>query len=305
MLKGRLGLETARVPHADRHGLLWLGRGHLSVDAGSLRFVTAGDEDWPRGDHSIPFQMISCILMQPGTTVSHDALRLLARHGTGLLAVGEGGVRLYASMPFGPGDSQRARKQVQAWADERKRSKIVRRMYAWRLGEVLPDSEIAVLRGIEGARAKQMYSNLAQRFGIPWSGRRYDRQNPEQNDLVNQAINHAASAVEGAAMVAVAVAGAIPSLGFIHEDSGHAFTLDIADLFRDEITLPVAFGAVRGADLRTIERAVRKLAATTFRKQQVIARMIDRIKELFDADDGGGHAKRGGADPGVPGVVHE
>lgn len=305
MLKGRLGLETARIPHADRHGLLWLGRGHLAVDAGSLRFVTAGDDDWPKGDHAIPFQMISCFLMQPGTTVSHDALRLLARHGSGLLAVGEGGVRLYASMPFGPNESIRARKQAQAWADERLRSKVVRRMYAWRLGEVLPDSEISVLRGIEGARMKQMYARVAQQFGISWSGRRYDRQNPEENDLVNQAINHAASAVEGAAMVAVAVSGAIPQLGFIHEDAGQAFCLDVADLFRDTITLPVAFGAVKGADRATLERTVRKLAAVTFRKQQVIARMIDRIKELFDADDGGGDAKRGGTNPGVPGVLHE
>lgn len=214
-------------------------------------------------------------------------------------------MRLYASMPFGASESQRARKQAAAWADERKRSKIVRRMYAWRLGEILPDSEISVLRGIEGARVRQIYANLAQQFGIPWSGRRYDRQNPERNDLVNQAINHAASAAEGAAMIAVAVSGTIPQLGFIHEDAEIAFCLDIADLFRDEVTLPIAFGAVRGADLQTIERVVRKRAATVFRKQQVISKMIDRIKELFDADDGSGDTQRSGADPRVLGVVHE
>lgn len=43
MLKGRLGLESARVPQADRHGLLWLGRGSLGVQDGTLHFVTAGD----------------------------------------------------------------------------------------------------------------------------------------------------------------------------------------------------------------------------------------------------------------------
>ncbi len=305
MLKGRLGLETARIPHADRHGLLWLGRGHLAVDSGSLRFVTAGDDDWPKGDHALPFQTISCFLMQPGTTVSHDALRLLARHGTGLLAVGEGGVRLYASMPFGPNESQRARRQATAWADERQRGKIARRMYAWRLGEVLPDSEIAVLRGIEGARMKEMYAKLAQQFGISWSGRRYDRQNPEQTDLVNQAINHAASAVEGAAMVAVAVTGTIPQLGFIHEDAGQAFCLDVADLFRDTVTLPVAFGAAKNSDRASLERSVRKLAGTTFRRQQIVAKMIDRIKEMFDADDGGSHPERGGANPRISGLMHE
>ena len=91
-------------------------------------------------------------------------------------------------------------------------------------------------------------------------------------------------------MVAVAVTGTLPQLGFIHEDAGISFVLDVADLFRDDITLPVAFSAVREAKtLENIERATRKLAGSTFRKQQVVAKMIDRIKELFDADDDGDH----------------
>jgi hypothetical protein len=103
MLKGLLGLESARIPHADRHGLLWLGRGQLYVEAGTLRFRAAGGGDLERGDYALPFQMISCILLQAGTTVSHDALRLLARHSTGVVCVGEDGVRFYASLPGGAG----------------------------------------------------------------------------------------------------------------------------------------------------------------------------------------------------------
>ena len=91
MLKGRLGLEAARIPHADRHGLLWLARGNLSVEDGTLHFRTAGSPDMAAGDYAIPFQNISFILLGPGSTVSHDVLRLLARHGTGLVAVGEDG----------------------------------------------------------------------------------------------------------------------------------------------------------------------------------------------------------------------
>jgi CRISP-associated protein Cas1 len=291
MLKGRLGLETARIPHADRHGLLGLGRGRLTVEDGTVRFITAGDGEMRPGDYAIPFQDVSCILLGPGSLISHDALRLLARHGTGLLAVGEDGVRMYASMPFGPDDSSLARQQARLWAEAtRGRLLVARRMYAWRLGEVLPEAEISVLRGIEGARMKETYRRLAEQFGIRWSGRRYDRAHPEQADLANQAINHAASAVEAAAMIAVASTGALPQLGFIHEDSGQSFCLDIADLFRDTVTLPVAFGAAREADRKRepLERLVRKLAGRTFREQQVIPKMIDRIKELFRVDDGRG-----------------
>lgn len=293
MLKGRLGLETARVPQSDRHGILWLSRGNLVVDAGTLRFVTAGDGEMPAGDYAIPFQTVSCIALQPGTTVSHDALRLCARHGTGVVATGVDGVRLYASMPFGPDASALARRQVERWADLSRRTLVARRMYAWRLGEILPDADIAVLRGMEGARMKTVYQRLAEAYRMSWGGRRYDRGDPESNDAANNAINHASTAVYALAQVAVAVTGTIPQLGFIHEDSGRAFALDVADLFRDSVTLPVAFEGVNTRrPQETLERAVRRHAGKVFKEQKVVAKMIDRIKELFSDDDGGGHAER-------------
>jgi CRISPR-associated protein Cas1 len=142
-----------------------------------------------------------------------------------------------------------------------------------------------VLRGIEGARVKEMYRVTAQRFGISWNGRRYDRDNPTSSDLPNQAINHAASAVEAAAAVAVAATATIPQLGFIHEDSGQSFVLDIADLFRETVTVPQAFRAVallRKRPQEGIERLTRRLVGETLRRDEVIATMIDRIKSLFE-----------------------
>jgi CRISPR-associated protein Cas1 len=288
MLRGRLGLETARIPHTDRHGLLWLGHGNVSVESGTLRFVTAGGAELAAGDYAIPFQGVSMLLLGPGSTISHDALRLLARHGTGMAAVGEDGVRLYTAPPLLPDSSALARRHARVWADAETRLMIARRMYAWRLGEVLPHKDIAVLRGIEGARMKRIYQITAEQAGIRWDGRRYDRSAPDKADLPNQAINHAASAVEAAAAIAVAATAAIPQLGFIHEDSGQSFILDIADLFRDSVTLPMAFKAVavsRREPNQTIERLTRRLVGSHLSREQVIPGMIDRIKELFDADD--------------------
>ena len=105
LLEGRLGLAGARVPHADRHGLLWLSRGNLIVRDGTLHFITAGTEDMAAGDYAIPYQTVSMILMGPGTTVTHDVLRILARHGTLLAAAGEGGVKVYTAPPMGQGRS--------------------------------------------------------------------------------------------------------------------------------------------------------------------------------------------------------
>jgi len=108
----------------------------------------------------------------------------------------------------------------------------------------------------------------------------------------NQALNHAATFVESAADVAVAAVGALPPLGFIHEESSNAFTLDVADLFRVEFTLPLAFAVARRVQDRPdllLEREVRKESARQFHKQQLISRMIDRIKELLHVDDGDRH----------------
>jgi CRISPR-associated protein Cas1 len=292
-IPGRLGLAASRVPHVDRHGLLWLEYGKLSVEDGTLRFVAAKSETLDAGDYAIPYQTVSMILLGPGTSITQDVLRLCARHGTLIAAVGEGGVKSYTAPPMGQGRSDVARAHATLWADPKKRLDIARQLYAWRFGRVLPHRDIATLRGIEGARLKESYRLVAQRFGIQWDGRRYDRDNPTAADLPNQAINHAATFVEAAADIAVAAVGALPPLGFIHEDSSNAFTLDIADLYRVDVTLPLAFGAVKAyqeGKTDSLEREVRYRAARVFRQEKLIAKMIDRIKELFNVDDCGGNA---------------
>lgn len=288
LLRGRLGLAGARIPQADRHGLLWLSRGNLYVEDGTLRFTAAGTEDIAPGDYAIPYQTVSMILMGPGTTVTHDVLRLLARHGTLLAAVGEGGVKFYTAPPMGQGRSDVARAHALLWSDKDSRLTVARRMYALRFGEVLPHRDITVLRGIEGARLREWYRIIADRYGVQWRGRRYDRENPEAADLPNQAINHAATFVEAAADIAVAAVGALPPLGFIHEESSNAFTLDIADLWRVEVTLPLAFSVAAKVAKEpglSLEREIRKEAAAWFRRYKLIPSMIERIKGLLHVDD--------------------
>lgn len=290
MLKGRLGLETARVPHADRHGLIWLERGELCVIDGCLHFMAGKDSLTPYV-LQVPHQAVSMILLGPGSSVTHDALRLLARHGTLMAAVGQDGVRTYTAPPLLPDRSDVARRQAELWGNPRRRVSVARHMYALRLGEILPHRDLDTLRGIEGSRVKAIYHLMAEKYGIQWNGRHYDRNNPEATDIPNQAINHAATAVQGAAAIAVQSLAAIPQLGFIHEDSGQAFVLDIADLFRDTITLQIAFSVAKKAingDQTSIDRLVRREASTVFRKQDVIATMIDKIKQVLRTEENDG-----------------
>lgn len=288
MLKGRLGLDSAKVPHADRAGCLYLARGALVARDGTLAFrkgsTTAADALTP-GEYDVPLQGVSIVLLGPGSTVSHDALRLLAHARTALAAVGEDGVRLYTAPPLIPDRSGLARLQARLWSDDGLRIMTARRMYALRLGEVFPHADLDVLRGIEGARMKETYALHARQIGIDWRGRRYDRGDPHAADLPNQALNHAASAVEAAAAIAVSATATIPQLGFIHEDPGQSFVLDVADLYRDSVTIPSAFKAARLARERpseNVERLTRRMTGTALQRQGVIPAMIERIKALME-----------------------
>lgn len=299
MLAGRLGLDTARIPHADRHGLVWLDRGRLEVEDGCLRFATAGGV-LRAGDYQLPHQSVSAVLLGPGSSVTHDALRLLARHGCCLVAVGDGGVRVYTAPPIGPDTSALARRQVDLWAGKMSRLEVARRMFAMRFDEIVRTRDIEVLRGMEGARIKRCYEAMAQKHGVPWRGRRYDRSNPEAADLPNQALNHAAVAMQAAAAIPVAVTGTIPQLGFVHEDSGQSFVLDIADIRRHDVVLDIAFGAAREAanGRESVDRIVRRRAAETFRRRAVVPDLIDAIKTILNER---GTEEDGASDPGSDG----
>jgi CRISPR-associated protein Cas1 len=263
------------------------------VESGTLHFVTKGFQQWDAGDYAIPYQAVSMILLGPGSSLTHDVLRLCARHGTLIAAVGDNGLKFYSAPPQGQSHSDVARAHARIWADAAKRLDIARAMYTIRFGESFPERDIAALRGMEGGRLRETYRIIAQQYHVPWHGRHYDRQHPEDDDIPNQAINHAATFVEAAAEIAVAAVGALPPLGFIHEDASNAFVLDIADLWRATMTLPLAFSVAARFEPsvhHSIERTVRLEAARRFQGKQVIATMIDQVKELLHVDDASRHA---------------
>ena len=290
VLSGRLGIDTARIPHKSRHGLIFLERGSVSVEDGCLLFKSAGFQDNPSGDYGIPHQGVSSILLGPGTSITHDALRILAFHGTLVMAIGSGGVRIYTSPPLNPDNSHIARMQATLWGDAKKKTYVARKMFAIRFGEVFPHKNLDVLRGIEGARLKRIYSIEASKNNINWKGRKFDRDKPDLSDIPNQALNYIATIMYAAATISVYSIGAIPQLGFIHETSGDAFCLDIADLYRSEITIPVAFSlasdASKNPDL-SIERESRRRMNDIIRKTMLIDKMIDNIKDVLNVDDVG------------------
>ncbi|SNT19512.1 MULTISPECIES: type I-E CRISPR-associated endonuclease Cas1e [unclassified Azospirillum] len=280
MLKGRLGLDEARIPQKSRNGLIYVERCALSVDNGSLilHFSEKGET------LELPYQRLNAILLGPGSSITHDAVRHCSGHGTCLAFVGTDGTRLYTAPPLFDRDSTLARQQATWWASESTRMMVAKRMYAKRFGETPRTSSLDSLRGMEAARIKRSYEIIASQVGITWQGRHFDRANPDGDDAPNQAINHTVTAVEACVAIAVQATGTLPPLGFLHEDSAKSWVLDLCDLYRTTVTVPIAFECVkrqRQQPGETLDRLCRRAVSRHVRDKAFIDTVITDIKEIL------------------------
>ena len=280
MLKGRLGLDEARIPQKSRNGLIYVERCALSIDNGSLVLHFTGKGEMLE----LPYQRLNAILLGPGSSITHDAVRHCSGHGTCLAFVGTDGTRLYTAPPLFERDSTLARQQATWWASETTRMMVAKRMYAKRFGETPRTTSLDSLRGMEAARIKRSYEIIAAQAGITWHGRHFDRANPDGDDAPNQAINHVVTAVEACIAIAVQATGTLPPLGFLHEDSAKSWVLDLCDLYRTSVTVPVAFACVKQQRDRpgeTLDRLCRRAVSRHVRDKDFIDTVITDIKELL------------------------
>lgn len=264
----------------DRLSVMFIERGQVDVLDGAFVVV-----DVTGVRTHIPVGSVSCLMLEPGARVSHAAVSLAARVGCLLVWVGEAGVRLYATGQPGGARSDRLIWQVRLADDEQARLKVVRKMYALRFGEEPPAKRsVDQLRGIEGARVRRMYELLAQRSGVKWRRRDYDPTDWGTGDMPNRCLSSATACLYGLCEAAVLAAGYSPAVGFIHTGKPLSFVYDIADLFKFETVVPVAFRIAAQNPLEA-ERAVRLACRDSFRQTGLLRRIIPTIEEVLTAGD--------------------
>lgn len=234
----------------------------------------------------IPVGGVACIMLEPGTRVSHRAVALAARVGTLLVWVGEAGVRLYSAGQPGGARSDRLLYQAKLALDETLRLKVVRKMYAVRFGEEPPERRsVEQLRGIEGARVRRSYQLLAHQFGVKWAGRDYNPENWDASDLPNRCLSAATSCLYGVTEAAVLAAGYAPAVGFIHTGKPLSFVYDVADVYKFETVVPVAFKVAAANPSGNPERAVRLGCRDIFRQTRLLDRIIPDIESILAAGE--------------------
>ena len=269
------------IPIKERVSVIFVERGEIDVLDGAFVVIDA------TGIRThIPIGGVACIMLEPGTRLSHRAAALAARVGTLLVGVGEAGVRLYSAGQPGGARSDRLLYQAKLALDENLRLKVVRKMYALRFGEEPPARRsVEQLRGIEGARVRRSYQLLAQQFGVKWSGRDYDAESWDAADLPNRCLSSATSCLYGVTEAAVLAAGYAPAVGFIHTGKPLSFVYDIADLYKFETVVPVAFKVAASNPAGNPERAVRLGCRDMFRQTRLLERIIPDIEQVLAAGE--------------------
>ncbi|WP_434110254.1 type I-E CRISPR-associated endonuclease Cas1e [Methylocaldum sp. GT1TLB] len=262
----------------ERISLIFIEYGEIDVLDGSFVVI---DKTGVRTH--IPVGSIACIMLEPGTRVSHRAAALAARVGTLLVWVGEAGVRLYASGQPGGARSDRLLYQAKLALDEDARLKVVRKMYKIRFKEKPPERRsVQQLRGIEGARVRKLYELLAKRYGVTWKHRNYDADEWGSGDLPNRCVSSATACLYGITEAAVLAAGYAPAVGFIHTGKPLSFVYDIADLFKFDTVVPVAF-KIASQQPGEPERAVRLACRDVFRQTKLLQQIIPAIEDVLAA----------------------
>ena len=222
-------------------------------------------------------------MLEPGTRASHAAVVLASRVGCLLVWIGEAGVRLYASGQPGGARADRLLYQARLALDDTARLNVVRKMYALRFKEEPPARRsVEQLRGIEGVRVRKMYELLARQYRVNWKRRNYDHTNWGSGDTPNRCLSSATACLYGICEAAILAAGYAPAIGFIHTGKPQSFVYDIADIFKFETVVPVAF-RIAAKNPFNPERDVRLACRDIFRQTKILKRIIPTIEEVLAA----------------------
>lgn len=278
-VSGIIRPELQALPQVrDRMTFLYLEHCTLGRQDGA---ITVTDEN---GIVHIPAAAISVLLLGPGTRVTHRAMELMGDTGVGAVWVGEHGVRYYA---HGRPLTTRANlllRQAELVSNTRKHLAVVRKMYQLRFpGEDVSQLTMQQLRGREGSRMRRVYREASKATGVPWSGRSYQPDDFFAGDAVNQALSAAHACLYGLAHAVIAALGCSPGLGFVHVGHDSSFVYDLADLYKAEVTIPIAF-EVAAQNPEDLPAVVRRTVRNALVEHHILERMVHDIRWLFLED---------------------
>lgn len=276
-------MENLQALPKFRDALSLLYFEHAKIDRHE-KSIAVHDAD---GLTPVPAASLALLMLGPGISITHAAITALADNNCMVVWCGEEGVRFYAYGAGGTRSAYALLHQARLASDEARRLEVVKRMYRMRFSVSLDDAlTVEQLRGMEGVRVREAYAKISRETGVEWTGRSYDRGNWKSADPVNRALSCANSCLYGLCHAAIVSAGYSPAIGFIHTGKQLSFVYDIADLYKVELTIPLAFG-LAAENPGELERAVRIACRDVFRQGKLLPRIVPDIQKLLGAPQEG------------------
>ena len=279
-IPGMIKPELQELPKlSDRMTFLYLE--HCKINRQDSAITVFDD----KGVIHIPSGMISVLLLGPGTEITHRAMELIGDSGISVCWIGEHGVRYYAGGRPLTHSSRLILRQAELVTNQRKHLDVVRKMYIIRFPEEdVSGLTLQQLRGREGSRIRKIYREASKKWNVPWNGREYDPEDFSSSDAVNQALSAGHACLYGLAHAVICAIGCSPALGFVHVGHECSFVYDIADLYKADITIPVAF-EIASDPPDDLSGTVRRRIRDEMVQNHILERMIKDIKYLLDPEN--------------------
>lgn len=268
----------------DKYPFLYLERGRLEIDDSSVKWIDSENNVVP-----LPVATLNALLLGPGTTVTHDAIKTAVSANCAVCWVGEDSLLFYAAGFLPTADTRNLKQQIELSANPEKSLEVARRMYARRF----PDAELAgknlkEMMGMEGYRVRALYQQKAEQYQVGWKGRTFTPGKFDLSDITNQVLTACNAALYGILCSAVHSMGYSPHIGFIHSGSPLPFVYDLSDLYKENLCIDLAFALTRDMAGRYDKHKVSAAFRQRVIEMDLLAALADDIPQML----GGGHASR-------------
>lgn len=261
------------LPHRARSPFIWIERGKVCADSHGL-IIKHND-----AEVEIPVAAVSTLVLEPGVTITHEAVKLASEHHTLIIWVGEAGVRIYSCGNLGGMEPSRLLKQAQMHFDINRRLECARRLYCLMFDDPMPATRsLEKLRGMEGARVKAIYQDIASEYGIDWEGR---GKGPKSLDT---ALGFATSCLYGLSEVAIHAKGYSPALGIVHNGNARSLVYDLADTVKFKTVVPAAFSVWKEGE-NDIGNRVRRRCRDIFRECRLADNLFRNLEYIMGERD--------------------
>jgi CRISPR-associated protein Cas1 len=261
----------------DKYPFIYLERGRLEIDDSSIKWIDASGQVIP-----LPIATLNCILLGPGTSITHEAVKVAAAANCSLCWVGEDSLLFYAAGFLTTADTRNMRHQVELATDSKKSLEVARRFFARRFPDAeLQDKNLQQMMGMEGNRIRTLYQTKAEQYQVGWKGRQFVPNKFELSDITNQILTASNAALYGILCSAVHSLGYSPHIGFIHSGSPLPFIYDLADLYKEHLCIDLAFSLTRDMAGRYNKHKVSSAFRSRVLETDLLGQIATDISELL------------------------